>query len=114
MPDVQPGDGRAMAAHQDGAAGAGVFGEVGILTATTRGIVVPQSAVQLNEGSHTGWVMTIDEKNIAHKREVETGGVFDAKVQVLKGIKPGEGVVIQGAYGLPDGTEVKRAKSGEK
>ena len=65
---------------------AGVFGEVRVLTTTTRGIVVPQPAVQLNEGSHTGWVMSVDEKNIAHKREVETGGVFEGKVQVLKGI----------------------------
>jgi HlyD family secretion protein len=93
---------------------AGVFGQASMLTATKRGVVVPQPALQLNEGTHSGWVMTVDSKNIAHKSEVEAGEIADGKVQILKGLKPGENVITQGAYGLPEGTEVKLGAGGEK
>jgi HlyD family secretion protein len=96
---------------------AGTFGEVRILTATVHGVVVPQAAVQFNEGTRTGWVMTVDEKRISHKREIEAGDISDGKVQVLKGLNAGETVVIEGAYGLTEGTQTKlheNAKAGAK
>ena len=51
--------------------------------------------------------MVVDDKRVAHKRDVETGQVFDGKVQMKSGLKAGERVVVEGAYGLPDGAEVK-------
>ena len=54
--------------------------------------------------------MVVDDKRIAHKREIEGGEVVDGKVQIVKGLKAGEVVVAEGGYGLPDGTEVKTAE----
>lgn len=85
---------------------ANVFGEVSFLVGNSSGVAVPQPAVQFNEGTHTGIVMVVDDKKIAHKREIEAGEVRDGKVQISKGVKAGEMVIVEGAYGLPDGTEV--------
>ena len=90
---------------------AGAFGTLTISTGTAaRSVVAPQSAVQFNEGTRTGTVMVVDDKRIAHKREIEGGEVVDGKVQIVKGLKAGEVVVAEGGYGLPDGTEVKTAE----
>lgn len=86
---------------------AGMFGDVGIVTGVVKGVVVPQAAVQFKEGTSTGWVMTVDNKNIAHRRDVETGEVSGGRVQIVKGLSAGQIVITDGAYGTPDGTEVK-------
>ena len=70
-------------------------------------IVVPVTALQLEEGTRKGVVMVIDEKNVAHKREVEVGEITGNKRIVLKGLKAGEGVIIEGGYEMPEGTQVK-------
>jgi HlyD family secretion protein len=87
---------------------AGLFGQVRFLIGTsTSSIVVPIAAVQFNEGTRTGFVMTVDDKKIAHKRDVECGITFEGKVQVLKGLKEGETVITEAGYGLPDGAQVQ-------
>ena len=87
---------------------ANVFGNVTIETGSEPGsVVAPQPAVQFAEGTSHGTVMVVDDKRVAHKRDVETGQVFDGKVQMKSGLKAGERVVVEGAYGLPDGAEVK-------
>jgi HlyD family secretion protein len=68
-------------------------------------LVVPQSAV-LSDSGHK-YVMVIGADGKAHQTEVETGISQDGKVQILSGLKAGELIVGQGAYGLPDGTKVK-------
>jgi multidrug efflux pump subunit AcrA (membrane-fusion protein) len=85
---------------------ANIFGEVSLFVGNSGGVVVPQPAVQFNEGTRTGNVMVVDDKKIAHKREIEAGEVRDGKVQIAKGVNAGEKVIVEGAYGLPDGTEV--------
>lgn len=54
--------------------------------------------------------MVIDDKHAARKREVETGEIANNMVQITKGINPGELVIVEGGYGLPDGTEVRLAE----
>ena len=94
---------------------AGVFGSVAIQTASIRGaIVVPTPAVQVNEGTDTGVVFVVDSKQIAHKREVKLGSRTSDRVQILSGVQPGEPVVTEGGYALPDGTEVKTGGEGRK
>ena len=51
--------------------------------------------------------MVVDEKDAAHVRDVETGEKFEGKVQIIKGLNSGERVIVEGGYGLPDGTEVR-------
>jgi RND family efflux transporter MFP subunit len=87
---------------------ANVFGSLSIETGSEPGsVVVPQTAVQFAEGTSHGTVLVVDDKRIAHKRDIEAGRVFDGKVQVKNGLRAGERVVIEGGFELPDGSEVK-------
>lgn len=85
---------------------AGLFGTVRIQTGSIgQATVVPEAAVQFQEGTRKGIAFVV-EGHTAHKREVEAGVTLDGKVQVLKGIKPGEQVVTEGGYSLPDNATV--------
>lgn len=86
----------------------GVFGNVAIYTGlSAKSLVVPLSAVQFAEGSRKGLVLIVDDKRIAHRKEVETGDIYEGRVQIKSGLKAGDLVIVEGAYGLPDGTEVR-------
>jgi HlyD family secretion protein len=90
---------------------AGAFGNATIITGTApKSVLVPLPAVQFQEGTRNGFVMVIDEKHAARKREVETGEIANNMVQIIKGLNPGELVIVEGGYGLPDGTEVRLAE----
>ncbi len=87
---------------------AGGYGTLTIAARRVPGAVaVPRSAVVLQEGADEGAVMVVDEKNIAHQRKVKVGVRQDDLIQILEGVKPGEKVVAEGNYGLPDKAEVK-------
>ncbi len=88
----------------------GVFGSLSITTgAAAQSVVVPVSAVQFAEGERKGTVMVVDDKRIAHVKEVQIGEVIEGRVRILGGLNGGETVVIEGGYSLPDGTEVRVA-----
>lgn len=71
-------------------------------------IAIPDQAILKSpEGATT--VMVIDHQGKARQRNVETGIQTGALVQITRGLQPGEIVVTTGAYGLPDGTQVKLA-----
>jgi multidrug efflux pump subunit AcrA (membrane-fusion protein) len=94
---------------------AGAFGNATIITGTTpRSVLVPLPAVQFQEGTRNGFVMVIDEKHAARKRNVETGEIINNMVQIIKGLNPGELVIVEGGYGLLEGTEVKTSEAGKK
>ena len=71
-------------------------------------IVVPEQAL-LKSPEGATVVMAVDDQGKAHKREVMTGIGTGDLIQITKGLQPGEIVVTTGAYGLPDGTQVKAA-----
>jgi RND family efflux transporter MFP subunit len=101
--------------HPDAGLRAGVFGSANILTGMMPGsVLVPLPAVQFVEGTRQGFVMVVDAKHAAQKRDVETGEIFDNNVQIVKGLSPGEPVIIEGGYGLPDGTEVRLAEENKQ
>ena len=84
------------------------FGHVAIVTGIApKSIVVPLAAVQFVEGTRKGSVMVAGGNNTAGKKEVETGEVFEDKVQIRSGLGAGEIVIIQGGYGLPEGTQIR-------
>lgn len=92
-----------------------VFGSVDIATGhLAKAIAVPVAAVQYDEGARTGFVMTVDSARKAKKKAVETGAPVDGRVAVLKGLSAGETVIVEGAYGLADGTAVTTAGDGKK
>ncbi|HTS59713.1 MAG TPA: efflux RND transporter periplasmic adaptor subunit [Terriglobales bacterium] len=94
--------------NSSGALRAAEFGQVQIVTRVEKNqVVVPQSAVQLKEGTQDGWVMVVDDKNIAHKTNIVAGEFFGGKAPIMKGLRAGANVITVGAYGIEDGTEVK-------
>jgi len=97
--------------HPDARLRSGVFGDASVFTGTvTNSVLVPLPAVQFVEGTRRGSVMVVDGENTAHTRAVETGEIFEGKVQIVKGLDSGERVIIEGGYGLPDGTGVRQAE----
>lgn len=69
-------------------------------------LVIPREAL-LASSNHSGYVMVIGSHDHAHRTKVETGIEQDGKVQIVSGLKDGELIVGQGAYGLPNGVRVK-------
>jgi HlyD family secretion protein len=83
-----------------------------IVTRTVEGaLAVPTSAVLTGAGGGAS-VAVVGADGRVHLREV-TVGIRDASyAQVSSGLKPGEMVVTNGAYGLPDNTLVQAAPPG--
>jgi len=79
---------------------------------TVPGALVIPAAALLNANGDTAQVMVIDAQSVAQSRDVKTGIQNDQNVQIVEGLKPGDQVVTQGAYGLPDKTKVKVEKPG--
>jgi HlyD family secretion protein len=87
---------------------AGAFGSLRITTGSApQSTVVPLAAVQFVEGTRRGTVVVAGPDSLAHQREVSAGELFDGRVQILSGLKPGERVVVEGNYGLPDGARLR-------
>jgi RND family efflux transporter MFP subunit len=93
--------------NRDGRLLPGAFGNLSIRTGMAPGsVVIPSSAVEFEEGSRHGTVLVVDEKKIAHRREVDCGEIEGGLVRVEQGLEAGEIVIVEGGYGLPDGTAV--------
>lgn len=89
---------------------AGTFGNVTIRTGTApEAVVVPLLAVQFSEGTNTGTVHVVDSAQIAHSVSVVAGERAGDRVQIVHGVKAGDEVIVEGGYGLPDGTQVQVA-----
>ena len=74
-------------------------------------VVVPDTAVTLDAtNGNSGTVMVVDEKSVAHEVHVTIGVRSSGHTQITSGLKGGETVVVEGNYGLPDGTKVAVAK----
>ena len=70
-----------------------------------RAVVVPLEAlVPTGEGFK---VFVVDEKGIAESRPVKIGGRTDHTAWITDGLKAGEHIVTQGAYGVDDSTRVQ-------
>ena len=95
--------------------GPSLFAAVGIRTQPSvtfaNAVVVPTSAVTLDAtNANSGTVMVVDAQSIAHEVHVTIGAHTRDKTQIVSGLRGGENVVIEGNYGLPDGTKVAIAK----
>ena len=90
---------------------AGSFGSVTIKTGGAHdALMVPIAALMLDEGTNKGHVMVMDEKSIAHKRDVQVGETQGDRRIITSGLKAGEVVITEGGYELPDNTEVTTGK----
>jgi RND family efflux transporter MFP subunit len=86
-----------------------VFGRIAIAE-HDRAVVVPLEAlVPTGEGFK---VFVVDEKGIAESRPVKIGGRTDHAAWITDGLKAGEHIVTQGAYGVDDSTKVQTSEAG--
>lgn len=84
----------------------GMFAEVTLATERKENvIVVPKTA--LGEKGARRVVFVVDDKGVAHEREVKVGLAGREEVEILQGLKEGELVVIRGQTLIRDGDEVR-------
>jgi HlyD family secretion protein len=75
-------------------------------------VVIPREAIlPSQEGTQTALV--IDPDSTVRVRGIETGIREGDRVQVLKGLEPGEEVVVVGGLGLQDGAQVLIEENGK-
>jgi RND family efflux transporter MFP subunit len=91
----------------------GMTAQLSITAQTVKDALVIPPVALLNASGEDAQVMVIDAQSQAHSRDVKTGIQTPQQVQIVSGLKPGEQIVTQGAYGLPDGTKVKIEKPEE-
>ena len=78
-------------------------------------VVVPAAAVTLDAtNANAGTVMVVDDKSVAHEVKVTTGAHSRERTQITSGLHGGETIVVEGNYGLPDGTKVQNADAAPK
>jgi multidrug efflux pump subunit AcrA (membrane-fusion protein) len=76
-------------------------------------VVIPSTAIlPSDEGSAK--VLIFGTDSLAHERSIEIGIREPDRVQVLKGIEPGERVIVVGGLGLKDKAKVRIEKADEK
>ena len=69
-------------------------------------VVVPASAILPGEEGGTA-VLTVSPDSTAHLRGVDVGVRYGDKVQIVRGVNPGDEVVISGGLGVDDKAKVK-------
>ncbi|HYL92460.1 MAG TPA: efflux RND transporter periplasmic adaptor subunit, partial [Alphaproteobacteria bacterium] len=84
----------------------GVTVQVAVTAQTVDNAVVIPAAALLNANGDQAQVMVVNAQGMAQSRDVKTGIQTAQQVQIVAGLKAGEQVVTQGAYGLPDKTKV--------
>jgi RND family efflux transporter MFP subunit len=75
-------------------------------------IVVPEAALIPDPQKAGGQMLLVVEAGKAHKVAVQTGLSQAGAVQITSGIKPGQKIVVEGAFGLPDDAPVKENEAG--
>ena len=82
----------------------GMFAEVRLIrNIFNEAVLVPLYAV-MNSGKET-YVYTVNEHTV-HRQGVQIGVLSDWRVQILKGLQPGDQVVVKGQRILEDGQQV--------
>jgi RND family efflux transporter MFP subunit len=77
-----------------------------VIAAHTNALTVPRAAVLYTDEQP---FVFVSEGGKAHRRPVTTGLVDDTQIEILKGLKAGESVVVGGNYELDDGMAVQLA-----
>lgn len=77
-------------------------------------LVIPKAAVLPSPEGTGVSVAVVGSDLVAHIRPVELGARDGDNIEVVKGLKEGDSVVIEGGVGLEDGKKVVLRKAGEK
>jgi multidrug efflux pump subunit AcrA (membrane-fusion protein) len=68
-------------------------------------VVVPQNAILENK-----YVFVVNEDNTVRRQEVSLGLENTDMVEIISGVQFGDRVVVEGSYGLDDGTKIEIKK----
>ena len=79
--------------------------------ATSTGITIPYAAL-LDDGGQA-YVFVVKD-GVAKQRNVSPGNSAGDRIQILKGLQPGERVVVEGGTALEDGMKVTEPGTGAK
>jgi RND family efflux transporter MFP subunit len=84
----------------------GMFGRIRLdLGLRPNSILVPERAVAELQGKNFAWVIGADNK--ASQRPVKVGGLVGENYLILKGIEPGERIVVEGLQKVREGAPVQ-------
>lgn len=83
--------------------GASAQAQIVVRAASLR-VLVPRQAVITRDEKPT--VFVVGKDGAAHQKTVVVGAAQGEKLEIVKGLKPGERVVVQGQYELEDGAKV--------
>jgi len=98
---------------KDSRINAGMFAKVKLFTEDYEGAVtMPSDAVVQNGEDFFVYVVNAD--STVSKVKVETGKTVSGVIQILKGVKEGERVVIQGQTSLANGTKIQDISMNQK
>ncbi|MCK4932477.1 MAG: efflux RND transporter periplasmic adaptor subunit [Candidatus Aminicenantes bacterium] len=79
------------------------FGEIMIeVSSHEDALVVPQNAILENK-----YVFVVNEDNTVRRQEVSLGLENTDMVEIISGVQFGDRVVVEGSYGLDDGTKIE-------
>ena len=87
--------------------GESVYGQIAT-SVTPAAVVIPAEALVPGAEVGTFRVFVVDRRGTAMGRDVRVGGRADGKVEILSGLRGGELVVTQGAFGVEDSATVAR------
>ena len=87
--------------------GESVYGNIAVET-RPNAVVIPVEALVPGEEPGSYKVFVVDKDGTARARVVTIGDRTETKVEILEGLKGGETIVTQGAYGLSDSAKVAR------
>lgn len=91
----------------------GMYGEVELVVERRHQvIVIPQYAVLDAEDGKTKQVFVV-ENGMAKKKAVELGLTLGDQAEIVKGLQTGEMLVVEGQYGISDGSPVTTQIRGE-
>ncbi len=91
----------------------GVFVKGRISTAVRENVLsVPRSALQSWDPAARQGAVFVSEGGTARRKAVETGAVSGERVEIVKGLSPGEEVVTGGGFNLREGDRVRAAAAG--
>jgi RND family efflux transporter MFP subunit len=85
--------------------GESVYGVIAVET-RPNAVVIPVEALVPGDDPGSYKVFVVDKNGTAHARDVKVGGRTETQVEILEGLKGGETIVTQGAYGLADSAKV--------
>lgn len=85
----------------------GMFTKINIVLNTkTNTIVVPKKSV-IEEVYKERKIVYLVKENKAYEQEVVTGIETDTEVEIISGLNEGDEIIIEGLYGIIDGTPVR-------